>query len=96
VSRLNEKINALEETVKTAIQVINDLKSQHTTLIEEKNRLIDELNQLKQEKGRSLGHSQITGGTVELGSSDINIELVKNELDQCIEELSLYINEHSK
>ena len=96
MSRLNEKINALEETVKTAIRVIIDLKSQRTTLIEENNRLSDELNQLKQERGRSLGFTQITGGTVELGSSDINIELVKNELDQCIEELSSYINEHSK
>ena len=96
MSQLNDKINTLEETVKTAIRVINELKSQNAILTQEKNRLSDELNQLKLQKGKSVENTQITGGTVELGSSDIDIELVKNELDQCIEELSSYINEHSK
>lgn len=95
MSQLNDKINTLEETVKTAIRVITELKSENAILTQEKNRLTDELNQLKQQRGESVRRTQVTGGTVELGSSDINIELVKNELDQCIEELSLYINEHS-
>jgi len=95
VNQLNDKINELEETVKTAVQVIQELKSQKTILTQEKKRLTEELNQLKLKRESGAMSANVNEGSVELGSSDINVELVKNELDQCIKELSSYINEHS-
>jgi len=96
VNQLNDKINELEQTVKTAIQVIQELKSHKTILTQEKDRLSEELNQLKRKREQGATGTSAKDGSVELGNSDINVELVKNELDQCIEELASYINEHSQ
>ena len=96
MNQLNEKINELEQTVKTAIKVINELKSENIILTQEKNRLTEESNQLRLKRERGAMSTNAIDESVELGNSDINIELIKNELDQCIEDLTSYIKEHSQ
>lgn len=89
---IEEKIDELEKTVKTAIFFINRIKNDNAILLEENKRLQEEYNQLRKIIEGS-GSENTTGGAgvADQRQSDLKIELIKKELDLCIDELQAYI-----
>ncbi len=88
MKQLLTRISGLEESVRMVVDRIAALKEENDKLSIENNRLHTELNQLRKS---GLGHSSkdeySEGTNVMTNKSDIDIDLIKNELDQCIEEI---------
>jgi len=87
MKRLIERIAGLESSVEILVQKMASLQDENQILSEKNERLIHELHQLK----RGLDHeSQETlGVAVERKNSvsDIKVEELRQELDQCIIEV---------
>ena len=89
---IEEKIEELESTIKAAVSYISHIKKDNTILLDENKRLQQELDQLKNiiEK-RGSESATLSRSIVSQTKSEINIELLKKELDGCISELEAYI-----
>ena len=87
MKRLIERITGLENSVEILVQKMTSLKDKNQILSEQNERLIHELNQLR----RGLDHeSQETLGVAaekKNSVSDIKVEELRQELDQCIIEV---------
>jgi len=92
VKAIEEKIGELEITIKAAVSYISHIKKDNAILIDENKRLQKELDQLKNiiEK-RGAENTAPNRSIVSQTKSEINIELLKKELDGCINELEAYI-----
>jgi len=87
MKRLIERIDGLENSVEILVQKMASLKNKNQILSEQNERLIHELNQLK----RGLDHEgqETLGVEAEKKNSvsDIKVEDLRQELDQCISEV---------
>ena len=94
---VEEKIEELESTIKAAVSYISDIKKDNNILLEENKRLQKELDQLKNIIENQGTESAVANRSiVNQTKSEINIELLKTELDGCISELEAYIVQSKK
>jgi len=87
MKRLIERINGLENSVGILVQKLVSLKEENKILSDQNQRLIDELNQLK--RGDEPMNREVHGVAERSknSESDINVEQMRQELDQCIHEV---------
>ncbi|MFT4566686.1 MAG: regulator of replication initiation timing [Saprospiraceae bacterium] len=89
---IEQKIEELESTIKASVSYISHIKKYNTILLDENKRLQKELDQLKNIIERRGSESTTANRSiVSQAESEINIELLKKELDGCINELEAYI-----
>lgn len=93
MKELHDRIGRLEETVLEVIQRWQTVKKQNSILTEENQRLKHYINQLsKNQRGVEEVNSEISSDSeAVLRERDINIKLIREELDSCISELEAYI-----
>ncbi len=91
MKRLIERIAGLENSVEILVKKLTSLKEENQILLEQKERLIHELNQLK--GGLDHESHETLGVAVEKknSESDIKVEVLRQELDRCILEVEACI-----
>ncbi|MEL6390461.1 MAG: hypothetical protein AAFQ02_09880 [Bacteroidota bacterium] len=90
MNELTDKIEELEIIVLRAVDTIRRAKSEKGILLEENQRLKQELNQLREKSSGDSFTSIVDGshGAEVVGvERDKKIRLIKQELDTCISEL---------
>ena len=93
MKELQQKIDELETMIVEAVGVLQSIKKQNSILTEENQRLTYNINPLSNDRG-VLSTTKVEAGSSEkevLSDRDINIELIREELDSCIRELESYI-----
>jgi len=83
MKRLVERIEGLEKSVELLVQKLSAVKDRNKILSEENERLIYELNQLK----RGTDQGSHAAEKINNSESDIKVEELRQELDQCINEV---------
>ncbi len=81
MQNLTDHINIIEEKVRLVLQKMDELSAKNTVLIKENNRLRGLLNEKSAENN---GHFEAKSPIL---SSNVDIEGIKKELDQYIEEI---------
>ena len=90
---LQEKINQLDKTIVEVLDLLQRVKKQNSTLTEENQRLTYNINQLSKNRGEDVA-VKATSERSEAGvisDREIDIKLIREELDTCIKELETYI-----
>lgn len=97
MKELLQKIENLEKTIVEVVGLLHSVKKQNTILTDENQRLTYTINQLSKDRGENpaeIAGSESSEKEV-LSDRTINIELIREELDSCISELSTYIEANS-
>ena len=98
MKELQQKIDELEGMIVEVVGLLQSVKKQNSILTDENQRLTYNINQLSKDRGMLLtGDVEARSSEKEvLSDRDINIELIKEELDGCIRELESYIETKTK
>jgi|GEM_PF-2488021 len=98
MKELQQKIEELEIKIVQVIGVLQSVKKQNAILTEENQRLTYNKNQLSKDRGEQTSMvTDVRSSEKEvLSDRDINIELIREELDSCIRELESYIDTKNK
>lgn len=97
MKELLQKIEDLESAIVEVVDLLDSVKKQNAILTDENQRLTYNINQLSKDRGEHLAKVVGSESSEEEVLSDrtINIELIREELDSCIKELSTYIASNS-
>ena len=88
------KIEDIESSVKVVIGQISTLKEENEILRQENSRLLREINQLrKSSKGEESQEDSREHSKYNLSEHNINVELLRKELNACISEVQACLKE---